>query len=57
MKNLGPYKKYIFAAALIQVILVIIGGYLLFKYSAMKNSIKHEAQEKPRVEEPLKHTN
>ncbi len=54
MKQLGPYKKYIFAAAVIQVIIVIIGGYLLFKYSAMKNSMKHEAQEKPRLEEPLK---
>ena len=57
MKHLGPYKKYIFAAAVIQVIIVIVGGYILFKYSAMKNPMKHEAQEKLRVEEPLRHNN
>ena len=54
MKHLGPYKKYIIAAAVIQCIIVIVGGYYLFKYSAMKNSMEHEAQEKPRLEEPLK---
>lgn len=54
MKHLGQYKKYIIAAAVIQCIIVIIGGYYFFKYSAMKNSMKHEAQEKPRLEEPLK---
>ncbi len=54
MKNLGQYKKYLVAAVVIQCIIVIVGGYYLFKYSAMNNSMKQEVQEKPRLEEPLK---
>lgn len=56
MKHLGPYKKYIVAAAVIQSIVVIIGGFILFKYSAEKKSAIYESQA-PRVEEPLRNSN
>ncbi len=46
MNNLGPYKKYIIAAAVIQSIIVIIVGFILFKSKAMKDPLEHEGQEK-----------
>lgn len=57
MNNLGPYKKYIIAAAVIQSIIVIIVGFILFKSKAMKDPLEHEVQEKSGVEEPLKRSN
>lgn len=57
MKNLGPYKKYIVAAAVIQSIIVVVAGYLLFRAMADKASLEHQVQEKPGVEEPLKNSN
>ena len=54
MKNLGPYRKYIVAAAIIQAIIVVIGGYILFKESALKDQQEHKGQEHIKVEEPLK---
>ena len=57
MKQLGPYKKYIIAAAVIQSIIVIIVGYILFKSKAMKDPLEHKVQENPGVEEPLKRNN
>jgi|GEM_PF-3062643 len=57
MNNLGPYKKYIIAAAVIQSIIVIIVGFILFKSKAMKDPLEHEGQENPGVEEPLKRSN
>lgn len=57
MKHLGPYKKYIVAAAVIQSIVVIIGGFILFKYSAEKDSAIDETQDTPRVEQPQRDSN
>ncbi len=54
MKHLGPYKKYIIAAAVIQSIIVIIVGYILFKSKAMKEPLEYSGQERPIVEESLK---
>lgn len=39
MNRLGPYKKYIIAAAVIQSILVIFVGYILFKSRAEEKSV------------------
>ena len=57
MKQLGPYKKYIIAAAVIQSIIVIIVGYVLFKSMAVKDPVEHQVQDKAAVEEPLKQSN
>jgi len=57
MINLGRYKKIVFVAAAIQCIIVIVGGYLFFKYSVEKDSMKHEAQEKARVEQSSQQKN
>ena len=57
MNNLGPYKKYIIAAAIIQSIIVIIVGFILFKSKTMNDPLEHEGQEKSGVEEPLKRSN
>jgi hypothetical protein len=57
MKQLGPYKKYIIAAAVIQSIIVVIVGYVLFKSMVEKDPMEHKAQEKPGIEEPLKGNN
>ncbi len=57
MNNLGPYKKYIIAAAVIQSIIVIIVGFILFKSKAMKDPLEQGGLEKSGVEEPLKRSN
>lgn len=57
MINLGRYKKVVFIAAAIQCIIVIVGGYLFFKYSVEKDRMTHEAQEKARVEESSQQKN
>jgi len=54
MNNLGPYKKYIIAAAVIQSIIVAIAGYMLFKSKSVNDPLENKTQEKPGVEEPLK---
>lgn len=57
MKHLGPYRKYMIAAAVIQSIIVVVAGYLLFKSKAMKSPLEHDVQDKPAVEQPLKTDN
>lgn len=57
MKQLGPYKKYIIAAAVIQSIIVVIVGFVLFKSMAEKDPVEHQVQDKAGVEEPLKQSN
>jgi len=57
MKQLGPYKKYIIAAAVIQSIIVVIVGFVLFKSMAEKDPVELQVQDKPGVEEPLKQSN
>lgn len=57
MKQLGPYKKYIIAAAVIQSVIVVIVGYVLFKSMAVEDPAEHQVQDKPGVEEPLKSSN
>ena len=57
MKQLGPYKKYIIAAAVIQSIIVVIVGFVLFKSMAEKDPVEHQVQDKPGVEEPVKRSN
>lgn len=57
MKHLGPYRKYMIAGAIIQSIIVVVAGYLLFKSRAAKNPLEHDVQEKPVVEQPLKSDN
>ena len=54
MKHLGPYKKFIIAAAVIQSIIVVGAGYILFKSKTMKESLEHKAMERPGVEETVK---
>jgi len=53
MKRLAPYKKYIIAAAVIQSVIVIFVGYLLFKSKGMTAPMKHKVLEKIGVEQPL----
>ena len=57
MKQLGPYKKYIIAAAVIQSVIVVIVGYVLFKSMAVEDPVDQQVQDKPGVEEPLKSSN
>jgi len=57
MKQLGPYKKYIIIAAVIQSIIVVIAGYILFKSMADRASDHHTDQEKQVIEAPLKNNN
>lgn len=57
MKQLRPYKKFIIAAAVVQSIIVIIVGYVLFKSKFADNPLEHEKIDKPGVEEPLKSKN
>ena len=57
MKQLGPYKKYIIAAAVIQSVIVVIVGYVLFKSMAVEDPVEQQVQDKPGVEEPLKSSN
>lgn len=57
MKHLGPYRKYMIAGAIIQSIIVVVAGYLLFKSRAAKNPLEHEVPEKPGVEQQLKSDN
>ena len=57
MNQLGPYKKYVILAAVIQSIIVVIVGIVLFKSKVMKEPIEQKAQERPVVEEPLKSGN
>lgn len=40
MKQLGPHKKYVILAIVIQSIAVILLGYYLFKSRAAKNAIE-----------------
>lgn len=47
MKNLGPYKKYIIAAAIIQSIVVVVVGYILFKSKLTKDPLEGQMDEKP----------
>lgn len=47
MKQLGPYKKYIIIAAVIQSILVIIFGYSLFKSRGVGKAVLNDAQHAP----------
>ena len=53
MNKLGPYKKYVIIAAVIQSIIVVIVGIVLFKSKVMKEPIEYKTQERPVVEEPL----
>ena len=57
MKQLGPYKKFIIAAAVIQSILVIIVGYVLFKSKAAKDPLQHQIPGKMAAENPQKRDN
>ena len=57
MNQLGPYKKYVILAAVIQSIIVVIVGIVLFKSKVMKEPIEHKTQERPVVEEPLNSCN
>jgi len=54
MNRLGPYRKYIIAAAIIQSIIVVLIGYFLFKSRAASESLDHDIHEKPSLEEPIK---
>jgi len=57
MKRLGPYKKYIIAAAVIQSVMVVFVGYFFFKSKRMKAPIKQKMLGKIGVEQPLKRNN
>ncbi len=56
MKQLGPHKKYVIAAAVIQSIIVVIAGYLLFK-SKFNHDPADSVQKKPHVEQTATKTN
>ncbi len=50
MKQLGPYKKYIIAAAIIQSIIVVLIGYVLFKSRSEEKTLESSAIETSRLE-------
>jgi hypothetical protein len=52
MKDLGPYRKYIIAAAIVQSVIVICASYLLFKSKSDNLSPQDNVQEPPAVEAP-----
>lgn len=53
MNKLGPYKKYVVIAAVIQSIIVVVAGYILFKSRAAKELPENKMQDKPVVERTL----
>jgi hypothetical protein len=53
MKNLGPYKKYIIIAAVIQSIVVIVAGYIIFRAKMSSDYRAHDLKENPGVEQQL----
>lgn len=50
MKQLGRHKKYVIIAAVVQSVIVIIAGYLLFK-SKLNHEPSDSIQKKPHIEQ------
>jgi len=53
MKSLGPYRKYIIAAAIVQSIIVIFASYLLFKAKNDAGAPEDSLPKMPVVEAPV----
>lgn len=51
MKQLGPYRKFVIAAAIVQSIIVIVAGFLLFK-DKLSNMHRDTTPASPQVEQP-----
>jgi hypothetical protein len=51
MKQLGPYRKIVITAAVVQTIIVVVAGYLLFKSSFSQKPDAVMAT-KPVIEQP-----
>ena len=50
MKQLGPYRKYVTIAAIVQSVIVIVAGYLLFKSQAHRDPAD-AVTKKPHIEQ------